>query len=117
MAAILAALSLYSGPSLPLNHMPDDTVTSEVHNAWHISQLTPFAGRIAFERLSCARQGERIPTVRILANDKPLRLLNDEKDGLGQGMVKLETFMGEQTKFLGSTEMETDWQECGWRPA
>lgn len=71
---------------------------------WKISTMTPFAGRLVFERAQCDGDLGYTQRVRALLND---RVLGEWKS--------VEEFR--ETQDYAVDGGEGDWEKCGWKPA
>lgn len=101
MAAIVSAMGLFAATEedMPLQRLSPN-------RPWQFGKIAPFAGRIAFERLSCA---DGVKRVRALANDALLNLTMCK--GLDEdGMCTLDDFVESQR--FARFEGQEKWKEC-----
>jgi len=110
---ILAALSLLKPPSdLPLSHVP-------LASTFPVSQITPFAGNLIVERLTCRdpsswtprfyRKGSRWSDyIRVLVNDAPVPLQDCGPEGVERGICELNTWIKNQAFSTDGGE----WEKC-----
>ena len=97
-------VAIYSAIGLFRQQEPLPTTNADPKRTWRISRMTPFAGRMATEKLECAGRD----FVRIFVDDalQPLEFCG----GNSSGMCSLEAFVESQR--YARSNGEGDFQKC-----